>query len=164
VDGGGRVLATILVTDIVGSTEVLRQVGDRAWAELLEQHHGIVREELGRFAGREVDTMGDGFLAAFDGPGRAIRCGLALRDRLASLELGIRAGLHTGEIERRGRALSGIAIHVASRVADEAEAGEVLVTATTRDLVSGAGFAFSDRGEHTLRGLAEPRRLYAVTG
>ncbi|HEY7729541.1 MAG TPA: BTAD domain-containing putative transcriptional regulator [Gaiellaceae bacterium] len=161
-EDGGRVLATILVTDIVGSTEVVGRLGDRAWAELLEQHRRVVRNELGRFSGREVDSAGDGFLAAFDGPGRAIRCGLALRERLAPLGLSVRAGVHTGEVERRGRTLSGIAIHLTSRVAEEAAAGEVLVTATTRDLVSGAGFEFDDRGERSLRGLGEPRRLYAV--
>jgi class 3 adenylate cyclase len=160
--GESRVLATILVTDLVGSTATLSRLGDAAWSELLGRHHDAVRAELARFAGVEVDTAGDGFLASFDGPGRAIRCGIALQQRLAGLGLAVRIGVHTGEVERRGAGVSGIAVHTASRVAAEAVAGEVLVTATTRDLVAGAGFAFTDRGERELRGLGEPRRLYAV--
>jgi class 3 adenylate cyclase len=161
-DDDGRVLATILVTDIVGSTETLARVGDAAWARLLERHHQVVREELARFAGVEVNTAGDGFLASFDGPGRALRCALAVHERLAPLGLPARAGVHTGEVERSGERLSGVAVHVAARVAAEAGAGEVLVTATTRDLVAGGGFAFADRGERVLAGLGEPRRLYLL--
>jgi DNA-binding SARP family transcriptional activator/class 3 adenylate cyclase/tetratricopeptide (TPR) repeat protein len=157
-----RVLATILVTDIVGSTETVARVGDAAWARLLERHHQVVREELARFAGVEVETAGDGFLASFDGPGRALRCALALQERLVPLGVAARAGVHTGEVERSGDRLTGVAVHIAARVAAEAAPGEVLVTATTRDLVAGGGLAFADRGERTLPGFGEPRRLYAA--
>jgi DNA-binding SARP family transcriptional activator/pimeloyl-ACP methyl ester carboxylesterase/predicted ATPase len=157
-----RVLATLLVTDIVGSTGIATRLGDRAWADLLASHHAAVREELARFSGEELDTAGDGVCALFDGPARAIRCGLSVRDRLAALGLSVRVGLHTGEIERRGPGASGIALHVAARVAEEAAPGEVLVTATTRDIVAGSGLAFEDRGERLLKGLEEPRRVFAA--
>jgi pimeloyl-ACP methyl ester carboxylesterase/class 3 adenylate cyclase len=159
---GDRVLATVLVTDLVGSTERLGAVGDRSWAELLERHHELVRRELARFGGEEVDTAGDGFLALFDGPARAIRCALAIRDGLAGLDLHVRAGVHTGEVERpRGGAPRGISVHTCARIAAAAAAGEVLVSATTRDLVAGSGLSFSDRGELELKGIG-PRTLYAA--
>ena len=157
-----RVLATVLFTDLVGSTERLRALGDRAWADLLGAHQADVRRELERFGGEEIDTAGDGFLAVFDGPARAIRCAQAVREAAASLELEVRAGVHTGEIERVDSAARGIAVHVAARVASEAGSGEVLVTATTRDLVAGSGLEFEDRGEHALKGIEEARRLYAA--
>ena len=157
-----RVLATILFTDLVASTETAAQMGDRAWAEVLAQHHRAVRRELERFGGEEIDTAGDGFLALFDGPARAVRCALAIRERLEGLGLAVRAGIHTGEIERVDRAARGIAVHLAARVAAKGAAGEVLVTSTTRDLVAGSGLSFADRGEHTLKGVEEPKRLYAA--
>ncbi|MFL5953404.1 MAG: adenylate/guanylate cyclase domain-containing protein [Gaiellaceae bacterium] len=158
-----RVLATVLFTDIVESTRHVRELGDRGWAELLERHHEIVRHELVRHAGQEVDTAGDGFLALFDGPARAIRCALSVRDRMGRLGLDIRAGVHTGEVEQRqGGSPRGIAVHVGARVASAAGPGEVLTTATTRDLVAGSGLVFQDRGELELKGVG-PRRLYAAS-
>ena len=159
-----RVLATVLFTDLVGSTERARTLGDRDWATLLGRHHDAVRRELVRFSGEEIDTAGDGFFAVFDGPARAIRCGLAIRDALRPLGLEVRAGVHTGEVERPANGVPrGIAVHVGARVSAVAEAGEVLVTATTRDLVAGSGIAFADRGEVELKGVGEPRRVYAAT-
>ena len=158
-----RVLTTILCTDLVGSTERVQRLGDEAWAAVLDRHHDAVRAELRRFSGEELDTAGDGFLAAFDGPARAIRCALAVRDALLPLGLDVRAGVHTGEVERRpGDKPRGIAVHLCARVAALAAGGEVLVTATTRDLVAGSGLAFDDRGEHELRGIEGPRRLFAA--
>ena len=157
-----RVLATVLFTDLVASTERLREFGDHRWVELLARHHAQVRRQLERFRGREVDTAGDGFLATFDGPARAIRCAVAIRDAVHDLGLDIRAGLHTGECELLADKVAGIAVHTGARVASLAGAGEVLVSATVRDLVSGSGIEFEDRGEHTLKGVGE-RRIYAVT-
>jgi class 3 adenylate cyclase len=158
-----RVLATVLFTDLVGSTERASSLGDEAWASLLESHNESVRRELARFSGEEIDTAGDGFLAAFDGPARAIRCALSIRDALGSLELDVRAGVHTGEVERRaGEKPRGIAIHVGARVMSLAAAGEVLVSSTTRDLVAGSGLEFEDRGEHELKGIEGPRRVFAA--
>jgi class 3 adenylate cyclase/pimeloyl-ACP methyl ester carboxylesterase len=158
-----RVLATVLFTDIVGSTERVRELGDRRWADLLERHHDVVRRELRRFGGEEVDTAGDGFFAVFDGPARAIRCALAARDGVREVGLEIRAGVHTGEVERpRGSAPRGIAVHVGARVAAAAHAGEVLTTATTRDLVAGSGLSFDERGEVELKGVGR-RALYAAS-
>jgi class 3 adenylate cyclase len=157
-----RVLATILFTDLVASTERLRLVGDHAWAELLDQHHLTVRRQLARFGGEEIDTAGDGFLALFDGPARAVRCALAVRDALAELGLEVRAGVHTGEVERsRGGSPRGIAVHVGARIAAAGAAGEVLVSATTRDLVAGSGLEFTERGELELKGIG-PRRIYVA--
>jgi class 3 adenylate cyclase len=156
-----RVLATILFTDIVASTDRLSEMGDPAWASLLERHNDAVRRELAVFTGEEIGTRGDGFLAIFDGPGRAIRCALSVRESLKALGLEIRAGVHTGEVQR-AEELTGIAVHLAARVLGEAAAGEVLVTGTTRDLVEGSGLVFEDRGEHRLKGIEGPRRLYAV--
>jgi class 3 adenylate cyclase len=159
----GRVLATILFTDLVGSTERLGALGDHAWAELLERHHQLVRRELSRFGGEEIDTAGDGFLVLFDGPARAIRCALAIRDGLADFDLEVRSGVHTGEVERpRGGEPSGISVHLGARIAAAGSAGDVLVSATTRDLVAGSGLAFADRGEVELKGIGA-RRLYAAT-
>jgi class 3 adenylate cyclase len=157
-----RVLATILVTDIVGSTERAVEMGDRAWAELLDRHHAIVREQLRAFRGEEVDTAGDGFLATFDGPGRAIRAAAAIRDRLRASGIPVRCGLHTGEAERVGGKVAGIAVHLAARIADTAESGEILVSDTVRSLVAGSGIEFVDRGSVTLRGVPEEQHLLAV--
>jgi DNA-binding SARP family transcriptional activator/class 3 adenylate cyclase len=157
-----RVLATILVTDVVGSTELVARLGDRDWASLVARHEAAIREELARFSGEEIDTAGDGFLALFDGPARAIRCALAVRNRADELGLALRIGLHTGEIERQGAKARGIAVHVAARVAAEAAPGEVYVTATTRDIVAGSGLEFEDLGERRLRGIDEPRRLFSA--
>ncbi|HYF11886.1 MAG TPA: adenylate/guanylate cyclase domain-containing protein [Actinomycetota bacterium] len=156
-----RVLATVLFTDIVGSTERAVSLGDRRWREILEQHHRVVRRELERFRGREVDTAGDGFLATFDGPARGVRCACAIRDAVRSLELEIRAGLHTGECELIGDKVGGIAVHTGARVASAAAPGEVLVSSTVRDLVAGSGIRFEERGERELKGVGS-WRLYSV--
>jgi pimeloyl-ACP methyl ester carboxylesterase len=157
-----RVLATVMFTDIVSSTKRAHEVGDRAWRELLEQHHALVRRALERFRGREIDIAGDGFLAAFDGPARAIRCACAVRDAVLQLGLEIRAGLHTGECEVLGDKLAGIAVHTGARVAAMAAAGEVLVSSTVKDLVAGSGLEFADRGTHELKGIPGDWRLFAV--
>jgi class 3 adenylate cyclase len=157
-----RVLATILFTDIVGSTDLATQLGDVRWAELLDEHRLIVRRELERFRGREVDTAGDGFLATFDGPARAIRCAAAIRDALRPTGLQIRAGLHTGEIEARADHIAGIAVHIAARVQAAAEPSEILVSRTVVDLVAGSGIAFVARGAHELKGVADPWELFGV--
>jgi class 3 adenylate cyclase len=158
-----RVLATVLFTDLVGSTERAGRLGDAAWASLLAEHNDVVRRQLERFQGEEIDTAGDGFLAVFDGPARAIRCALAIRDALQLLDLEVRAGVHTGEVERpRNEKPRGIAVHVGSRVMSFACSGEVVVSSTTRDLVEGSGLEFEDRGEHELKGIEGARRLYAV--
>ncbi len=157
-----RVLATILFTDLVGSTERATALGDHAWAGLVERHNEAVRRELDRFGGEEIDTAGDGFLALFDGPARAIRCALAVRDRLAGLGLDVRAGVHTGEVERPGGGRPrGIAVHTGARIAAAAQAGDVFVSTTTRDLVAGSGLEFEERGEFELKGIGA-RRLLAV--
>jgi class 3 adenylate cyclase len=156
-----RVLATVLVTDIVGSTERVRALGDRAWADLLARHRAAVRRELERFRGREVDTAGDGFLATFDGPARAIRCAVAIRRAMRALGLELRTGVHTGECELLGERVAGIAVHTSARISALAAPNEVLVSATVRDLVSGSGIVFEDRGEHELKGVGE-RRIFVV--
>jgi class 3 adenylate cyclase len=156
-----RVLATVLFTDLVESTKRAAELGDRRWRELLEAHNAAVRTELGRFRGLEVDTAGDGFLATFDGPARAIRAACAIRDGVRRLGLELRAGLHTGECELADGKVRGIAVHTGARVAAEAGAGEVLVSSTVRDLVAGSGIAFEERGEHELKGIGS-WRLYAV--
>ena len=156
-----RVLATVLFTDIVGSTERAGEIGDTAWRELLGRHHALVRGELARFRGEELDTSGDGFFAAFDGPGRAIECASAIRDSVGSLGLEIRAGLHTGECERLDGKLGGIAVPTGARIAALADAGEVLVSSTVKDLVAGSEIRFEDRGEHELKGVGA-WRLYSV--
>jgi class 3 adenylate cyclase len=158
-----RVLATVLFTDLVGSTERAMELGDERWAVLLSEHHNAVRRELARHSGEEIDTAGDGFFALFDGPARAVRCALAVREALGELGLSVRAGVHTGEVERRaGEKPRGIAIHVAARILAEGRDGDVLVSSTTRDLVAGSGLAFDDRGEHALKGVDEARRLFAA--
>ncbi len=160
--GSERVLATILFTDIVGSTERASQLGDSAWRELLQRHHAIVRRELARFQGRELDTAGDGFFAAFDGPARAVLAAAAIRDSLRTLEIEIRAGLHTGECEVNDGKIAGIAVSIGARISALAAPGEVLVSSTVKDLVAGSGLRFEDRGEHQLKGIAEAWRLFAV--
>jgi class 3 adenylate cyclase len=157
-----RVLATVLFSDIVGSSEKAASLGDRAWRELLERHHELVRRELVRFRGEEVDTAGDGFLAAFDGPARAIRCGCAISESMPELGLDVRVGLHTGECELVDGKVAGIAVHTGARVAALALPGEVLVSSTVKDLVAGSGLAFQDRGAHTLKGIPGEWQLYAV--
>jgi class 3 adenylate cyclase len=157
-----RMLATVLFTDIVESTRLASELGDRRWHRMLQQHNRVVREQLTRFRGREVKTTGDGFLASFDGPARAIRAAHAIRAELAEHGLQIRAGLHTGEVELIGDDLGGIAVHLAARVLAQAQAGEVLCSRTVRDLVAGAGFGFTDRGTHQLKGVPDAWRLYAV--
>ena len=159
-----RMLATVLFTDIVGSTRRAADMGDRRWRELLDAHDAIVRSQLGRFRGHEVKTVGDGFLATFDGPQRAIRCALAIRETLEPLGLQVRAGLHTGECEKRGEDVGGIAVHIGARVAAEAGPSEVLVSSTVKDLVVGSGIAFEDRGVKPLKGVPDEWRLFAVAG
>jgi class 3 adenylate cyclase len=156
------VLATVLFTDIVGSTDRAAELGDRAWRELLERHHAVVRRELTRFRGEEKDTAGDGFFATFDGPARAIRCADAIVDSVQKLGLDLRAGVHTGECEVHEGKVAGLAVVIGARTAAAANGGEVLVTQTVKDLVAGAGIAFDDRGEHELKGVPGPWRLYSV--
>jgi class 3 adenylate cyclase len=158
-----RVLATVLFTDIVGATARAAELGDRAWRELLQRHHEVVRQQLGRFRGREIDTAGDGFFATFDGPARAIRCAWEIRDSLADLDLEVRAGLHTGECELLDEKVGGIAVHIGARVAAQAQPGEVLVSSTVKDLVAGSGIAFEDRGVAELKGVPGEWRLFAVS-
>lgn len=159
-----RVLATVLFTDIVGSTARAAELGDQRWRDLLTSHNAVVRAELARFHGREVNTAGDGFLATFDGPARAIRCACAVRDAVRSLGIEIRAGLHTGECELMGDDVGGIAVHTGARVAASAAPGEVLVSSTVKDLVAGSRLRFADRGTHELRGVPGKWRLFAVEG
>jgi class 3 adenylate cyclase len=158
-----RVLATVLFTDIVGSTQLAAELGDHRWQELLEQHNTLVRRELGRFRGREINTAGDGFLATFDGPARAIACACSIRDAARRLGLQIRFGLHTGELELHGTDIRGIAVHTGARVAAMAGSGEVLASSTVKDLVAGSGLEFEDRGSHELKGVPGEWRLYAVS-
>jgi CheY-like chemotaxis protein len=174
-DGAHRVLAltappatdrrvrTIVVTDIVESTKTVERIGDRAWAELVGTHEQVIREELVLHGGEEIDTTGDGFLASFDSAARAIRFALAVRGRVADLGLSIRAGIHTGEVELVQGEARGIALHVATRISARANSAEVLISSTTRELAAGSGLRFADRGEHSLKGVAEPRRLYAAS-
>ena len=157
-----RLLATVLFTDVVGSTDRVADLGDRRWRELLGAHHAQVRRQLERFQGNEVQTTGDGFLATFDGPARAIGCATAIRDAVRGLGLEVRAGLHTGEVEVADGGIAGIAVHLAARVAAKAGPGEVLVSRTVVDLVAGSGLAFADRGEHILKGVPGTWRLFAV--
>jgi class 3 adenylate cyclase len=157
-----RVLATVLFTDIVGSTELAARVGDSAWRELLQRHHTIVRRELARYQGRELDTAGDGFFAAFDGPARAVFAASAIRDALRDLELEIRAGVHTGECEVSDGKVAGIAVSIGARIAALAAPGEVLVSSTVKDLVAGSELSFESRGEHHLKGVPEPWHLFST--
>jgi class 3 adenylate cyclase len=157
-----RVLATVLFTDIVGSTERMAEMGDRSWRELIERHHALVRRELARARGREVDTAGDGFFASFDGPARAVRCAKSIVDGVRELGIDVRTGLHTGECELVDGKVTGIAVHTGARVASHAGPGEVLVSQTVKDLVAGSGLAFEDRGAHELKGVPGEWRLYAA--
>ena len=157
-----RVLATVLFTDIVDSTRRAAEMGDRDWHALLDAHDAVVRAQLSRFRGREVNTSGDGFLAMFDGPQRAIRCAMAIRDAVQALGIEVRAGLHTGECEVRGDDIGGIAVHIGARVSALAGPNDVLVSSTLRDLVIGSGLEFEDRGAHELKGVPGEWRLFAV--
>jgi class 3 adenylate cyclase len=158
-----RILATVLFTDIVGSTEHLAELGDRKWRDLLDAHDRAIRRQLERFRGREVGTRGDGFVATFDGPGRAIECGCAMRDAVGALGLQIRVGLHTGEIETRADdEVAGVAVHIAARIEQHADPAEVFVSSTVKDLVAGSGIEFHDRGEHELKGVPGMWRLFSV--
>src|SRR5438094_845071 len=157
-----RMLATVLFTDIVGSTQRAGELGDAAWTDVLQAHHARVRDELARFGGREMRTTGDGFFALFDGPARAIRCALALVDALRLLGLEIRAGLHTGEVELAGDDVEGVAIHIGARIAGLAGTGEVLVSRTIKDLVVGSGLTFRDRGVYMLKGVPDQWQLFAA--
>jgi class 3 adenylate cyclase/pimeloyl-ACP methyl ester carboxylesterase len=159
-----RMLATVLFTDIVGSTERAAELGDSRWKELLELHDLVTRRQLARYQGRLVNTTGDGLVATFDGPARAIRSALAIRDALRGLGVDIRAGLHTGEIEQRGADIGGLGVHIAARMMALAEPGRVVVSRTVKDLVAGAGFAFTDAGIHVLKGIPEPWQLFAIEG
>jgi class 3 adenylate cyclase len=157
-----RVLATLLFTDIVDSTRRAAEMGDRDWHALLDAHDAIVRVQLSRFRGREVNTSGDGFLAMFDGPQRAIRCAMAIRDAVQALGIEVRAGLHTGECEIRGDDIGGIAVHIGARVSALAAPNDVLVSSTLRDLVIGSGLQFEERGTYDLKGVPGEWRLFAV--
>ena len=156
------VLATVLFTDIVGSTERAAEMGDRRWRELLDEHHRVVRRERERHRGREIHTAGDGFLMTFDGPARAIRCALSIHQALRAVGIEIRAGLHTGEVELRGDDIAGIAVHIGARVASEAGTGQSFVSRTVVDLVAGSRLTFEDAGEHVLKGVPDRWHLYRV--
>ena len=158
-----RVLATVLFTDIVGSTARAEQLGDQRWHNLLDAHHTTVRRELARSRGKEVKSLGDGFLATFDGPARAVRCACAIAEAVGPLDIQVRSGLHTGEIEIADNDVQGIAVHIASRVSAFARPGEVLVSRTVKDLVAGSGLRFNERGRHSLKGLQESMDLYAAS-
>jgi class 3 adenylate cyclase len=157
-----RILATVLFTDIVGSTDRAGELGDRRWRDLLERHNEVVRRDLARFRGVEIDTAGDGFFATFDGPARAIRCASSIVESVRSVGLDVRSGLHTGECELSGTSVRGIAVHTGARVAALASPGEVLVSSTVKDLVAGSGIEFTDRGVHELKGIPGEWRLYAA--
>jgi class 3 adenylate cyclase len=159
-----RILATVLFTDIVGSTERAAIVGDRKWREVVERHHATLRALLARYRGTEVDTAGDGFFASFDGPGRAVRCAMAITEAVRPLGIEVRAGLHTGEVERFGEKIGGLAVAIGARVAALADPSEVLVSQTVKDLLIGSELAFEDRGSHELRGVPGEWRVYAVAG
>jgi class 3 adenylate cyclase len=159
-----RVLATVLFTDIVGSTEKAVQLGDKEWRELLERHHAVIRRQLVRHHGKELDTAGDGFFASFDGPARAIRCACTIAEAVKELGLEVRAGLHTGECQVVEGKMGGIAVHIGARVAKAAQPGEVLVSSTVKDLVAGSGLQFRERGAAELKGVPGEWRLYSVAG
>jgi class 3 adenylate cyclase len=158
-----RVLATVLFSDIVGSTEIAARMADRAWGDLLSTHLRRVRSLLARFRGREVDVAGDGFLAIFDGPARAVRCGLAICEDARAIGVNVRVGIHTGEVELDGPGVRGIAVHIGARVGARAGTGEVLVSSTVKDLVAGSGLTFESRGEHELKGVPGAWHLYAAS-
>ena len=163
-DGGGfdRIVATLLVTDIVDSTARALELGDGAWRDLLARHDKVTRDALDRFRGREITTTGDGFVATFDGAERAIRAAQEIRRSNAELGVGVRAAVHTGELELEGGNVRGLTVHIAARIAALADSGEVLVSWATRELLAGSRLRFTDRGEHSLKGIAEPRRVYLV--
>jgi DNA-binding NarL/FixJ family response regulator len=158
----GRVLATVMFSDIVSSTERAAEIGDRRWGDVLDRHDALIRRELARHGGREVKTTGDGFLALFDGPARAIRCAAAILEGLRAEGIDVRIGLHAGEVELRGDDVGGIAVNLGARVAATAGAGEVVVSSTVRDLVTGSGIEFVDRGDHALKGVPDRWHLFAV--
>jgi class 3 adenylate cyclase len=158
-----RRLATVLFTDIVGSTERSAALGDKAWREVLRAHHAAVRRELDRHNGTEIATAGDGFFATFDGPAAAVQCAVAAIDGVKQVGLEIRAGVHTGEVETSGETVGGIAVHIGARIGALAGASEVLTSSTVRDLVAGSGLKFEDAGEHVLKGVPERWHLYRVT-
>jgi len=158
-----RVLATVMFTDVVSSTERAAALGDRRWRDLLDAHDAAVRRQLVAFRGREIKATGDGFLATFDGPARAIRCACAIRDAASGMHLDVRVGLHTGEIEIRGDDIGGMAVHIGQRVSTLAQPNEIMVSSTVRDLVAGSGIEFEDRGDHKLKGVPGPWRVFAVT-
>jgi class 3 adenylate cyclase/pimeloyl-ACP methyl ester carboxylesterase len=157
-----RVVLTVMFTDIVDSTAMASRMGDRRWKRLLEEHDAVVRSALGRFRGREIETTGDGFLTGFDGPARAIRAAATLQSELADTGIRTRVGIHTGEVELVGERIKGIAVHIAARVLTQAGAGEIICSRTVKDLVAGAGFRFTDRGSHSLKGIADEWQLYSV--
>ena len=157
-----RRLATVLFIDIVGSTALATELGDARWRDLLQQHHAIIRRELVRFRGREIDSAGDGFFASFDGPARGVRCACAITDAVRELGIEVRAGLHTGECELIDEKVGGVAVHIGARVASSAEAGEVRVSSTVKDLVAGSGLEFEERGAHELKGIPGQWQLFAV--
>jgi class 3 adenylate cyclase len=159
-----RVLATVLFTDLVGSTETAARLGDRRWQQILSEHDALVMRELKLHRGELVKSTGDGILAVFDAPVRAIRCAQAIREALSQLNLAVRVGVHTGEIERRSDGVTGLAVHLTARVMALAEGGEILVSSTVRDLVVGSGITFSARGEYELRGVPGTWQLFAATG
>ena len=157
-----RVLSSVLFTDIVGSTAKAVEIGDRAWKELVEHHHQRVRAQLARFRGREIDVAGDGFLATFDGPARAVRCASAICRSVGEIGVEVRAGVHTGEVELSGEGIKGVAVHIGARIAALAEPSEVLVSSTVKDLVAGSGLVFEDAGEHQLKGVPDRWHLYRM--
>ncbi|WP_456631964.1 adenylate/guanylate cyclase domain-containing protein [Bradyrhizobium sp. URHC0002] len=157
-----RVLATVLFTDIVGSTEKAAEIGDQRWRDLLDNHHATIRRNLARFRGHEVKTTGDGFLATFDGPARGVRCACAVAEEIKPLGIEVRAGLHTGECEMIGDDVGGIAVHIGARVAALASGGQVLVSSTVKDLVAGSGLRFNDRGAQSLKGIPGEWRIFAA--
>jgi DNA-binding NarL/FixJ family response regulator len=162
--GADRILATVMFSDIVSSTERAAAIGDRRWRGVLDHHDELIRKQLGDHGGREIKTTGDGFLALFDAPARAIRCAVAIRDGLRSEDLDVRIGLHSGEVELRGNDVGGIAVNIGARVAATGSAGDVVVSSTVKDLVAGSGIDFTDRGEHALKGVPDTWRLFAVAG
>jgi len=157
-----RILATVMFTDIVDSTKRAAELGDRQWRALLDRYDEVVRHQIARFRGHEVKNLGDGFMATFDGPARAVRCAAAISEAVRPLAMSVRSGLHTGEIEIKREDIAGIAVHIAARVASAAGPGETVVSSTVRDLVAGSGLRFQDRGVHPLKGIPEAVHLYCV--
>jgi class 3 adenylate cyclase len=159
---GARVLTTVLFTDVIGSTERAAELGDRAWTTLLQRHDQLVRSQVDGFRGKVIKTAGDGTLAIFDGPARAIHCAAGIRDAVKTIDLSVRAGLHTGEVELRGDDVAGLAVHIGARIASLAESDEILVSATVPPLVAGSGIRFRSRGRHALKGVSQEWRVFAV--